>query len=95
MKRLNMKYSLRKIGISSVVIAGLITPSIAMAADVTEVPQLPATSVENSNGTAVSTEQMKVVKVKASKKVAAKKSTVKKAKKKATKKRVRRSLIRK
>ena len=96
-----MKKSLRKIALSSALIAGLALPSLAVAA---EVPQVPNSAVDNGNSAAVSTEQMKVVKVKAAKKTSPKKATVKKASvkkakkkavKKVAKKRVRRSIIRK
>ena len=95
-----MKKSIKKIAISGAVVAGLIAPSVAIAA---EVPAVPNTNAAVNSG--VTTEPMKVVKVKASKKVPAKKATAKKstakkaskksAAKKSTKKRVRRSLVRK
>ena len=71
--------------------AGLVAPSVAIAA---EVPQVPINSAAN---TGVSTEPMKVVKVKATKKTSAKvkksSAKVKKvAKKSVAKKRVRRAL---
>ena len=79
----------------SALMAGLVAPSVAIAA---EVPQVPSNSAVN---TGVSTEPMKVVKVKGAKKSATKKSVKTKvrakkaAAKKITKKRVRRSLVRK
>ena len=90
-----MKKSMKHIAISGALMAGLLAPSFAIAA---EVPQVPNNSAVN---TGVSTEPMKVVKVKGAKKSATKKAVKKKAvKKKAaakkiTKKRVRRSLVRK
>jgi hypothetical protein len=86
-----MKMSMKRIAISGALIAGLFAPSLAIAAEV------PTNSSVN-NG--VTTEPMKVVKVKATKKTAAKKVVKKKATKKAevkktTKKRVRRSVVRK
>jgi len=95
-----MKKSMKHIAICSALMAGLVAPSVAIAA---EVPQVPSNSAVN---TGVSTEPMKVVKVKGAKKSATKKSTAKKsvkkkvrakkaAAKKITKKRVRRSLVRK
>jgi len=90
-----MKKSMKHIAICSALMAGLVAPSVAIAA---EVPQVPSNSAVN---TGVSTEPMKVVKVKGAKKSATKKSVKKKvrakkaAAKKITKKRVRRSLVRK
>jgi hypothetical protein len=89
-----MKKSMKRIAISGALVAGLVAPSLAIAA---EVPQVPTNTTVN---TGVSTEPMKVVKVKATKKSPAKKAVKKKATKKAaakktTKKRVRRSLVRK
>ena len=90
-----MKKSMKHIAICSALMAGLVAPSVAIAA---EVPQVPTNSAVN---TGVSTEPMKVVKVKGAKKSATKKSVKKKvrakkaAAKKITKKRVRRSLVRK
>jgi hypothetical protein len=89
---------MKKIAISAAIIAGLIAPAASVAA---EVPQLPTTSeAANVNATAntsgVTTEPMKVVKVKASKKSPAKKKqAAKKTKKKTSKKRVHRSMVRK
>jgi hypothetical protein len=95
-----MKKSIKSLAISGAIVTGLIAPSVSLAA---EVPAVPNTNAAVNTG--VSTEPMKVVKVKASKKTPAKKTqakkaTVKKASKKAaakrtTKKRVRRSLVRK
>ena len=90
-----MNHSLKKISICSALIAGLISPNLAIAA---EVPALTDTPSQNTQSAAVRTEPMKVVKVKASKKTSVKKATAKKAKKttkKVAKKRVRRSIIRK
>ncbi len=90
-----MKKSMKHIAICSALMAGLVAPSVAIAA---EVPQVPSNSAVN---TGVSTEPMKVVKVKGAKKSATKKSVKTKvrakkaAAKKITKKRVRRSLVRK
>ena len=90
-----MKKSMKHIAICSALMAGLVAPSVAIAA---EVPQVPSNSAVN---TGVSTEPMKVVKVKGAKKTATKKVVKKKvtkkkaAAKKITKKRVRRSLVRK
>ena len=90
-----MKKSMKHIAICSALMAGLVAPSVAIAA---EVPQVPSNSAVN---TGVSTEPMKVVKVKGAKKSATNKSVKKKvrakkaAAKKITKKRVRRSLVRK
>ena len=90
-----MKKSMKHIAVCSALMAGLVAPSVAIAA---EVPQVPSNSAVN---TGVSTEPMKVVKVKGAKKSATKKSVKKKvrakkaAAKKITKKRVRRSLVRK
>ena len=90
-----MKKSMKHIAICGALMAGLVAPSIAIAA---EVPQVPSNSAAN---TGVSTEPMKVVKVKGAKKSATKKVVKKKvtkkkaAAKKITKKRVRRSLVRK
>ena len=90
-----MKKSMKHIAICSTLMAGLVAPSVAIAA---EVPQVPSNSAAN---TGVSTEPMKVVKVKGAKKSATKKVVKKKvtkkkaAAKKITKKRVRRSLVRK
>ena len=89
-----MKKSMKHIAICSTLMAGLVAPSVAIAA---EVPQVPSNSAAN---TGVSTEPMKVLKVKAAKKTTAKvkksSAKVKKvAKKTITKKRVRRSLVRK
>jgi hypothetical protein len=89
-----MKKSMKRIAISGALVAGLVAPSLAIAA---EIPQVPTNTTVN---TGVSTEPMKVVKVKATKKSPAKKAVKKKATKKAaakktTKKRVRRSLVRK
>ena len=90
-----MKKSMKHIAICSALMAGLVAPSVAIAA---EVPQVPSNSAVN---TGVSTEPMKVVKVKGAKKSATKKVVKKKVKKKKaaakkiTKKRVRRSLVRK
>ena len=86
---------MKHIAICSALMAGLVAPSVAIAA---EVPQVPSNSAVN---TGVSTEPMKVVKVKGAKKSATNKSVKKKvrakkaAAKKITKKRVRRSLVRK
>lgn len=94
-----MKKSMKHIAICGALMAGLVAPSVAIAA---EVPQVPSNSAAN---TGVSTEPMKVVKVKGAKKSATKSATKKAVKKKAstkkaaakkiTKKRVRRSLVRK
>ena len=90
-----MKKSMKHIAVCSALMAGLVAPSVAIAA---EVPQVPSNSTVN---TGVSTEPMKVVKVKGAKKSATKKVVKKKvtkkkaAAKKITKKRVRRSLVRK
>ena len=90
-----MKKSMKHIAICSALMAGLVAPSVAIAA---EIPQVPSNSAVN---TGVSTEPMKVVKVKGAKKSATNKSVKKKvrakkaAAKKITKKRVRRSLVRK
>ena len=90
-----MKKSMKHIAICGTLMAGLVAPSIAVAA---EVPQVQSNSALNSG---VSTEPMKVVKVKGAKKSATKKVVKKKvtkkkaAAKKITKKRVRRSLVRK
>ena len=90
-----MKKSMKHLAICSALMAGLVAPSVAIAA---EVPQVPSNSAVN---TGVSTEPMKVVKVKGAKKSATKKVVKKKvtkkkaAAKKITKKRVRRSLVRK
>ena len=90
-----MKKSMKHIAICSALMAGLVAPSVAIAA---EVPQVPSNSAVN---TGVSTEPMKVVKVKGAKKSATKKSVKTKvrakkaAAKKITKKRVRRSFVRK
>ena len=90
-----MKKSMKHIAVCSALMAGLVAPSVAIAA---EVPQVPSNSAVN---TGVSTEPMKVVKVKGAKKSATKKSVKTKvrakkaAAKKITKKRVRRSLVRK
>jgi hypothetical protein len=100
-----MKKSIKSLAISGAIVTGLIAPSVSLAA---EVPAVPNTNAAVNTG--VSTEPMKVVKVKASKntpakktpakKTQVKKATAKKASKKAaakrtTKKRVRRSLVRK
>ena len=53
---------MKKLAISAAIIAALITPSVATAA---EVPQVPANT---SGSSGVTTEPMKVVKVKATKK---------------------------
>lgn len=90
-----MKKSIKYIAICGALIAGLVAPTIAIAA---EVPQVPTNSAAN---TGVSTEPMKVVKVKGAKKSATKKVTKKQptkkrtAAKKITKNRSRRSLARK
>jgi esterase/lipase len=89
-----MKKSMKRIAISGALLAGLVAPSLAIAA---EVPQVPTTGANTTVNTGVSTEPMKVVKVKATKKSPAKKSVKKKATKKAApkksvKKRVRRSI---
>ncbi len=96
------KHSLNKIAISALLISGLAAPA-ALAVEVPQVPIAPQETKVNNSG--VSTEPMKVVKVKATKKKATAKATKKKATakatkkkvaaKKATKKRVRRSLVRK
>ena len=95
--------SFNKIAISSAVIAGLITPAYAFAAELPTAPEVTNTSSNinsDASSTSVTTQPMKVIKVKATKKRAAKKSAMKKASKKtaakkATKKRVRRSIVRK
>ena len=90
-----MKKSVKRIGISASLVAGLLAPSFAIAAEVPAVPNV----VNTQTNSGVSTEPMKVVKVKATKRTPAKKSVKKKVTKKAakknTKKRVRRSLARK
>jgi uncharacterized protein YraI len=53
-----MKKSMKHLAICSALMAGLVAPSVAIAA---EVPQVPSNSTVN---TGVSTEPMKVVKVK-------------------------------
>ena len=81
---------MKHIAICGALLAGLVAPSVAIAA---EVPQVPTNSVAN---TGVTTEPMKVVKAKGTKKSATKKVVKKKAAaKKIAKKRVRRSLARK
>jgi hypothetical protein len=92
-----MKKTIKNIVISAAVMTGLIAPAIATAA---EVPQVPESNATLNSG--VTTEPMKVVKVKASKKAPAKKATAKKATakraakksaaKRTSKKRVRRSI---
>lgn len=93
-----MKKSMKRIVMSGALVAGLVAPSLAIAA---EVPQVPTNASNTTVNSGLTTEPMKVVKVKATKKSPAKKSVKKKvvkkkaAAKKTNKKRIRRSLVRK